>query len=137
MAQISRDEIKKRGFGRFLKSFKYSIDGLVYAYKYEQSMMIHCFATICVIAVNIIFHVAAWEWLLTLVCIGMVLSAELINTAMEAVVDLVTLEQHPLAKIAKDCTSAATFILAMMALIIGVVIYVPHFIDFLEFVGVL
>ena len=137
MAQISRDEIKKRGFGRFLNSFKYSIDGLVYTYKFEQSMIIHCFATICVIAVNIIFHVSAWEWLLTLVCIGMVLAAELINTAVEAVVDMITLEEHPLAKIAKDCTSAATFVLAMMALAIGVVIYVPHFIEFLETVGVL
>ena len=137
MAKISRDDVKKRGFGRFLKSFKYSIDGLVYAYKYEQSMMIHVFATICVLAVNIFFRVSDFEWLITIVCIGMVLAAELINTAIEAVVDLITLEQHPLAKIAKDCTSAATFVLAMMALAIGLVIYVPHFIEFLETVGVL
>ena len=48
-----------------------------------------------------------------------------------------TLEQHPLAKIAKDCTSAATFVLAMMALAIGLVIYIPHIMEFLETVGVL
>ena len=63
--------------------------------------------------------------------IGMVLSAELINTAIEAVVDLVTLEIHPLAKIAKDCGSAATFVLAMMAAAIGIVIYGPYLISFL------
>ena len=137
MAQISRDEIKKRGFGRFLRSFKYSIDGLVYAYKYEQSMMIHVFATICVIAVNILFHVTAFEWLITLVCVGMVLAAELINSAVEAVVDLITLKEHPLAKIAKDCTSAATFVLAMMALVIGLVVYIPYGLEFLRSVGVL
>lgn len=126
MAKISRDEIKKRGLNRFLKSFTYSIDGLKYAYKYEQSMMIHVIATILVIAANIFFQVTGMEWLITIIAIGMVLSAELINTAIEAVVDLVTLEIHPLAKIAKDCGSAATFVLAMMAAVIGCVIYIPY-----------
>ena len=63
--------------------------------------------------------------------IGMVLSAELINTAIEAVVDLVTLEIQPLAKIAKDCGSAATFVLALMAAAIGIVIYGPYFLALL------
>jgi len=129
MTQISRDEIKKRGFGRFIKSFSYSLDGLKYAYKYEQSMMIHVIATICVIAANIFFQVEGIHWLITLMAIGMVLAAELFNTAIEAVVDLITLEIHPLAKIAKDCGSAATFVLAMMAAIIGLVIYIPYIIE--------
>lgn len=131
MAKISRDDIKKHGLNRFLKSFGYSIDGLKYAYKYEQSMMIHVFVTVCVIAVNIIFKVKGIEWLISLMAIGMVLSAELINTAIEAVVDLVTLEIHPLAKIAKDCGSAATFVLAMMAAAIGVIIYGPYLLNML------
>lgn len=126
MTKISRDEIKKRGLGRFVKSFSYSIEGLKYAYKFEQSMMIHVIATICVIAANIFFQVTGIEWLITILAIGMVLSAELINTAIEAVVDLVTLEIHPLAKIAKDCGSAATFVLAAMAATIGCVIYIPY-----------
>ena len=129
MAQISRDEIKKHGFGRFLKSFGYSMDGLIYAYKYEQSMLIHVIVTIAVVITNILLRINSYEWLVTLLSIGMVLSAELINTAIEAVVDLVTLEIHPLAKIAKDCGSAATFILACMAAAIGCVVYIPKFID--------
>ena len=126
MAKISRDDIKKRGLIRFFKSFKYSIEGLKYAYKYEQSMLIHVIATICVLLANIFFQVSGIEWLITLLAIGMVLSAELINSAIEAVVDLVTLEEHPLAKIAKDCSSAATFVLACMAAIIGLVVYIPY-----------
>ncbi len=132
MTKISRDEIKKRGFGRFVKSFGYSIDGLKYAYKYEQSMLIHVIATIGVIGANFFFGITGMEWLVTLLAIGMVLSAELINTAIEAVVDLVTLEINPLAKIAKDCGSAATFVLAMMAAAIGVVIYVPYIVDIIK-----
>mgnify|MGYP002852317431 CR=1 FL=1 len=137
MAQISRDDIKKRGFGRFIKSFGYSIEGLKYAYRYEQSMLIHVIATICVLAVNIFFHVTAFEWLVTLICIGMVLAAELFNSAIEAVVDMVTLDIHPLAKIAKDCASAGTFVLAMIAAVIGFVIYIPYVIELLRMVGVL
>ena len=132
MSKISRDEIKKHGFSRFLKSFKYSIDGLVYAYRYEQSMLIHVIATIGVVTANIIFKISSFEWLVTLLAIGMVLSAELINTAIEAVVDLVTLEIHPLAKIAKDCGSAATFVLAMMAAAIGCVVYLPYLIPIIK-----
>ena len=126
MAKISRDDIKKRGLKRFIKSFGYSIEGLKYAYKYEQSMLIHVIATVCVVCANVFFQVSGIEWLITLLAIGMVLSAELINSAIEAVVDLVTLEEHPLAKIAKDCSSAATFVLACMAALIGVVVYVPY-----------
>ena len=131
MTKVSRDDIKKRGFGRFLRSFGYSIDGLKYAYKYEQSMLIHIMVTIAVIIVNIFFGVTAMEWLITFIAIGMVLSSELINTAIEAVVDLVTLEIHPLAKIAKDCGSAATFVLAMMAAVIGLIVYIPYVINFI------
>jgi len=131
MAQISRDDIKKRGLKRFVKSFGYSIEGLKYAYKYEQSMLVHVIVTICVIAINFFFHVRGIEWLISLMAIGMVLSAELINTAIEAVVDLVTLEIQPLAKIAKDCGSAATFVLALMAAAIGIVIYGPYFLALL------
>ena len=131
MTKISRDDIKKHGFGRFLKSFHYSIDGLKYAYRYEQSMMIHVFVTICVIIANIVLKISGMEWLITMMAIGMVLAAELINTAIEAVVDLVTLEIHPLAKIAKDCGSAATFVLSIMAAAIGLVVYIPHIIELL------
>ncbi len=127
--EFDRDSIKKHGFARFLRSWSYSMDGLKYAYKYEQSMLIHVFVTIAVIAVNILFKVSGMHWLITLMAIGMVLAAELINTAIEAVVDMVTLEIHPLAKIAKDCGSAATFVLSVMAAAIGVVVYVPYIIE--------
>lgn len=132
MTKISRDDIKKRGLGRFVKSFGYSIEGLKYAYKYEQSMFVHVIFTVLVIAVNLFFKVDKVTWLLSLIAIGVVLAAELINTAIEAVVDLVTLEIHPLAKIAKDCGSAATFVLACMAAALGFIVYVPYIIDFIK-----
>lgn len=131
MAKISRDDIKVRGLARFKKSFGYSIDGLKYAYKYEQSMLIHIFATILAITLGLICHITLIEWCMVFIAIGIVLAGELINTAIEAVVDLVTLEIHPLAKIAKDCGSAATFVMSVIAAIIGCLVYIPHFIEML------
>ena len=125
MAKISRDDIKKRGLIRFIKSFGYSIEGLKYAYKYEQSMLIHVIATICVLCANIFFQVSGIEWLITLIAIGMVLSAELINSAIEAVVDLETNRINPLAKLAKDTASSATLIFSFTSLIIGLIIFIP------------
>jgi undecaprenol kinase len=127
MKKISRDEIKKRGLRRCLNSFKYSVQGLTYAYKYEQSMFIHAMFTLVAFILNIFLKVSSTEWLITLLCLGVVLSIELINTAIEAVVDLVTLEIHPLAKIAKDCGSAATFVVTMLGIVICIIIYFPYF----------
>lgn len=129
MAKISRDDIKVRGFSRFKKSFGYSIEGLKYAYKYEQSMLIHFVATFFALLMGIICKISLVEWAMIFIAIGIVLAAELINTAIEAVVDLVTLEIHPLAKIAKDCGSAATFVLSMVAAIIGCLVFIPHIIE--------
>ena len=123
MSQISRDEIKKKGFKRFLKSFKFSMDGL----KNEQSMLIHLIFTIIAVLLGLIFKISHTEWAILLIALGVTLGAELINTAIEATVDLVTLEINPLAKIAKDCGSAATFVFSMIAVIIGLIIFFPKF----------
>ena len=65
------------------------------------------------------------EWCFIIVCYGLVFGCELINSALEATVDLVTLERKPLAKIAKDCASGATLIFSLMSLIIGLLIFIP------------
>ena len=135
--KIARDIVKQRGLGRLIRSFKYAFSGLKYAYKYEQSMLIHVIATILVITANILLNIQPVEWLATIIAIGMVLSAELINTAIEAIVDMITLEFHPLAKIAKDCGSAAVLVLALMAVIIGCFVYIPYIPTILKGLGIL
>lgn len=125
MAQISRDELKKKGFKRFLSSFKYSLQGLKYAYKNEQSMLIHFIATLLIVILGFLLNISLTEWAIVLIAIGVTLAAELINTAIEAAVDLITLEIHPLAKVAKDCGSAATFVFSMLTAVIALIIFVP------------
>lgn len=128
MATVSRDEIKKRGFKRFIKSFGYSIDGLKYAYKYEQSMTIHLIMVIFVVAAGFFLKISLFEWLVCFMLMGLVMATELINTSIEAVVDLTCPEIHPLAKIAKDTASAAVFVFSVVAAISGLIIFIPKII---------
>lgn len=127
MPQISRDDLKKKGLKRIFYSIKYSIEGLVYAYRYEQSLWLHGIATIFSICLGIIFKIKLSEWATIFIVLGVILGIELLNTAIEAVVDLVTLEKNPLAKIAKDCGSAATCIVTLVAIVIGLFVFGPYF----------
>lgn len=129
MATVSRDEIKKRGFKRFIKSFGYSIDGLKYAYKYEQSMTIHFAMVIIVIVAGFSLKISVFEWLVCFMLMGLVMATELINTSIEAVVDLTCPKIHPLAKIAKDTASAAVFVFSVVAFISGMIIFIPKIIN--------
>ena len=128
MSKISRDDIKKKGIKRTLRTFKYSLAGLIYAYKNEQSMWIHAIGSLFTITLGFIYHLKLSEWAIVFIALGVILASELINTAIEAAVDLCTLEIHPLAKIAKDCGSAATFVLTLVSIVICLFVFVPYFI---------
>ena len=127
MPTVSRDELKKKGFHRLFKSFIYAFDGLKYAFKYEQNILVHTLATILVIIAGIFFKISLMEWLVLVLIIGLVIATELINTSIEATIDLVTKEIHPLAKIAKDTAAAAVLVFGLTAIVIGYIIFVPKF----------
>lgn len=125
MPTVSRDDLKKKGINRLFKSFKYAYEGLKYAFKYEQNILVHFLATILVIIVGIFFKISMTEWLVLTLIIGLVIATELINTSIEATIDLVTKETHPLAKIAKDTAAAAVLVFGLTAIVIGCIIFVP------------
>lgn len=125
-----RDKQKKHGIKRFTNSFKYSCAGLKYAFKYEQSMTIHITMLVLVIICGIFFKISLTEWLICTILCGLVIATELINTAIEAVVDLACPKIDPLAKIAKDTASAAVFVFAITAFISGLIIFLPKFLNF-------
>ena len=124
--KFNRENVKVYGYKRFLKSIKYSLDGLMYAYRYEQSLWIHIFATILAVVLGIIFRIRLSEWAIIFIALGIILALELINTAIEAAVDLTTSEIHPLAKIAKDCGSAASFVMSIVSIVISSVVSGPY-----------
>lgn len=131
MTTVSRDKLKIRGTKRLINSFKYAIDGLKYAFLYEQNLTVHIIATIFVVFAGFIFKISAIEWLVLFLIIGLVIATELINTSIEATIDLVTDEINPIAKIAKDTAAAAVLVFGLTSLLVGAVIFVPKIIDLL------
>lgn len=114
------------------KSFGYAFEGIFTGIKKERNMKIHCIMAVLVIAAGIILKLSPIEWCICLTLFGLVMALELVNTAVEAVVDLVMGEtRHPLAKIAKDTAAGAVLIAALMSAIAGLIIFVPKCLDFL------
>ena len=114
------------------KSFGYAFEGIWTGISKERNMKIHCFAAVCVVVAGVLFHISVTEWCICLVLFGLILSLELVNTAIEAVVDLVTEDKKPLAKLAKDTAAGAVLIAAVMAAMAGLLIFVPKLISFLK-----
>ena len=114
---------------RFFDSVKYSFEGLKYAYTHEQSLLLHIFLSIVAITCGILFKITGTQWILLFIMMTIIIVAELINTAIEAVVDLVTDKYDPLAKIAKDCGSAAAFVSSMLAIMVGAYVFLPKIIE--------
>lgn len=128
---VESQNLKKLGFKRILKSFKFSFDGLKYAYTHEQSLALHVIVMIIVIACGFGFKITPMQWVITLVMGALILVVELFNTSIEAVVDMVTEEYHPLAKIAKDTASAACFVADVIAAGMWLVVFIPKIIALL------
>ncbi len=129
MTTVFRDKLKQKGLKRLIKSFTYAFSGLKYAFKYEQNILVHSLATILVIIAGIFFKISYLEWISIFLIIGLVIATELINTSIEATIDLITDQINPLAKIAKDTAAAAVLVFGFTALIIGFIIFLPKIIN--------
>lgn len=112
------------------KSFGYAFEGIFAGIRKERNMKIHCTAAVLVVCAGLVFQISLVKWCLCLILFGLVMALELVNTAVEAVVDLVTDEYKPLAKLAKDTAAGAVLIAAIMAAITGCLIFIPEIMEF-------
>jgi undecaprenol kinase len=115
-----------------LKSFSFAFAGIKSAVKKERNLQIHLVISVAVIFLGLIFAISRLEWIMVLFAIGGMLSLELMNTAVERVVDLATKDYHPLAKQAKDIAAGAVFIYAALSVIIGAIIFLPKIIVYMS-----
>ena len=120
--------IKMKDKKRLINSFKYAFEGIFTALKTEQNMKIHIFIMILVIIFGIILNINQIEWIICIILFGFVISLELINTAIENTIDLITIEKKPKAKIAKDTAAGAVLIASIVSAIIGLIIFIPKII---------
>ena len=105
--------------GRWLESVNCAIEGILWAAQTQRHMRWHCLSAVAVVVVALFFRISATEFMLLALAVTLVLFAELINTAVEALVDLVSPEYHPLAKRAKDVAAGAVLVTAIGAVVMG------------------
>ena len=105
----------------FLRSFGYAMEGFRTAFATERNIKVQLCVGIVTVVAGFALRIDALSWVV--LCIGLVLFAELVNTSIEAIVDLATQELHPLAKRAKDIAAASVFTLSIMAVIVGVIVF--------------
>ena len=117
---------------KLINSFKYAFAGLISSLKTEQNMRIHILAVILVIIAGFVLKISLIEWCICITLCGMVIFAELMNTAIETTVDIAMPEINEKAKLAKDISAAAVLILAISSAIVGCIIFVPKIIEILR-----
>lgn len=115
------NKIKKEK--NFISSFNYAVEGLIYSLLSQNNMRAHYVAGLIVVIGMLFFDLTRMESALVFISIIFVIFAELINTSIESVVDLVTDEFHPLAKIAKDVAAGAVVVSAINALVVGYLVF--------------
>lgn len=109
-----------------LKSFKYAFEGIYAGLKTETNWKIGLLEALVVILAGFYFHLSRSDWIVIIILIGLVLSAELGNSATEAIVDSFTQEEHPGAKLAKDFSAGAVVIVIISAAVAGLLIFWPY-----------
>ncbi|MBD1421740.1 diacylglycerol kinase [Sphingobacterium chuzhouense] len=122
---------KKFTFARRIGSFKYAIEGLLHLIRQEPNARIHIIAAIVAIMCGWYFDIDKSEWLAVILCIGIVFTTEIINTAVEHICDYISPAYHHKIKIIKDLAAAAVLISALMSAVIAGCIFVPKLLTML------
>lgn len=111
---------KKRRVG-----FSFAWNGLIEIAKTERNFQIHLVFALLVILAGIFFHLTRMEWIVIMFVIGFVLVAEMTNSAIEKTIDYLKPDIHPVAKIIKDIAAGGVLIAAIIAVIIGLIVFIP------------
>lgn len=115
---------------KLINSFKCAIQGIKQAVKTERNVKIHITIMILVIIAGIVLKINTQEWIICIILFGLVISLELVNSAIEATVDIAMPEINEKAKVAKDVAAGAVLVSAIASAIIGLIIFIPEVIAF-------
>ncbi len=112
----------------FVKSVRFALDGIA-ASALQRNFRIQFAIAVMVIAAAAAIGVSRLEWLALAIAIGLVISLEMVNTSIEAIVDLVSPDEHPLARVAKDTAAGAVLVAVAVAIVIGGIVFIPALIS--------
>lgn len=119
---------------KLINSFKFAFKGIGSSLKSERNMKIHFTMMFLVIIAGMLFNISMWEWITCFILFGLVISLEMVNTAIEIVVDIVSPKYDVRAGRAKDIVAGAVLVNAIVAAIVGLLIFLPKVIGlFIKF----
>jgi len=110
---------------KLIRSFGFAFTGLYELIKSEQNARVHLFISIGVVIAGFLFQISATEWCIVALCIGLVFAAEAFNTVIEKLVDHLFPQKHETARLTKDIAAGAVLFSALMAVVCGIIIFLP------------
>lgn len=126
MMNLLKKKFRKDVQSPLWKSFYYAFNGIVEALKEERNLCIHFGFMILVILMGLEFNITKAEWMTCVILFALVISLELVNTAIEATIDICSPEINSKAKLAKDTAAGAVLVAAIASIIEGIVIFYPY-----------
>ena len=127
-----RKLLKSQGHAKFRESASHAMDGIAYTVGHERNFRIELAVACFVTLLSYFLKVSVVEWCILLLTISLVLVLEMVNTAIERAVDLVTKDYYELAKIAKDVAAGAVLVASMFSVVLGILIFLPKIISLLK-----
>ncbi|MFO0948575.1 MAG: diacylglycerol kinase family protein [Planctomycetota bacterium] len=118
---------------KFVRGFYFAFAGVGHVWREQLNIKVHFGATILVIALGLFLSVDRRDWIALVICIGMVWTAEALNTALELIADVASPEFHPLVGKAKDIGAGAVLLSAITAAVVALLVYVPHLAAYLGY----
>ena len=122
----------KKGKRTFIDSVKNCLDGINYVLANEKNFVREIILGIIAILMSYFLQITRMEWIIVILLINFVLIMELLNTALEKVVDLYTTKYNEIAKVVKDVASASVFLMSLFSAVIGFLIFMPYIIEIME-----
>ena len=116
-------------FKKQMRSFKFAWKGIMTCAGHEQNITFHLLTALVVVMAGIFFGITRAEWLAVIICIGIVITAELFNSAIERLVDMVSPQWQSTAGEVKDIAAGAVLVTAIAAAIVGLIVFVPYLLN--------
>ena len=113
---------------RLSEAFSCAFSGILYAFRTQRNFKIHAAFAVAAIALGLLLQIPAWSGLAVIGCAVGVFALEVMNTAVEAVVDMVSPEWNELAMRAKDCAAGAVYVAAIGSMVVAAIVYIPPFV---------
>lgn len=123
-----RKILERQGKSSFSESVGHALDGIQYTVDHERNFKIEILFALAVSFLSFFLKISMMEWCILVLVIGMVIALEMVNTALERCVDLVTKDYKELAKNAKDVAAGAVLVMSMFSVVIGILIFLPKII---------